>query len=226
MSLYHIPREVLQEMAREDYISQNSQQKIVFCGAHRTGKTVTADLLSKVLGIPFISSKVSESSIWSFFKPSDNMTFAERVFIQNIILKEYRVNIERKIKSISSFTPGYIFDRSPLDVLAYLLCNIDSTTSSMYDKEIKNFIDDCVQLTDQFFDTLIFVPPGIGFVTEPSKNNKVYNSYAYQESLSSMIIGFIYRFYDRFTKPKKIIMLPENCLDINKRIEYIQQQSL
>lgn len=196
--------------------------RIALCGAHRTGKTITASRLADDLGIPFISANVSKCSIWTSFTPSDNMTFAERFEVQDIILAEYTQHIQRS----GLGNTDYIMDRSPMDILGYLLCNIDHTTSVLFDRRLEEFIEKCITLSREYFDGFVMIQPGINFVVEPGKDNKVYNSRVYQEALTCSIMGALYRFYHKLGDDKMLIMIPESSRTIDDRICFIKSALL
>lgn len=191
--------------------------RIALCGSHRTGKTITATSIAQKLGIDYIPANVSKCSFWSAFKPSDNMTFAERIEVQEILLSEYTQHIIRNTRNKSSF----ILDRSPMDFLMYLLCNIDSTTSVLFDRRVEVYIDTCVQLCSEFFDVFIVIPPNIPFVAEKGKDGKVYNSKTYQEALTNSVIGSLYRFVPKMDGEKHIMIIPDDVLSVSDRLDFI-----
>jgi hypothetical protein len=177
---------------------------------------MTAIKVAEQLGIPYRSANISGGKVWTTMSPSDNMTFGERIEVQEQILDEY-ISLIRTTGSME-----FVCDRTPIDILAYLLSNIDSTTSNIFDKRVENFISRCVQQTQQNFNSIVLIPPGIPFVGDISKNGKVYNSKAYQESLTNIIYGAFSRYFFKL-ELKKLVIVPDDILDLDKRIDFIVQ---
>lgn len=198
------------------------QSKILgvgFSGAHRTGKTVTAMKVADTIGIPYIKASVSSSDVWTTIRPSDTMTFGERMQIQEILLYE----MEGLLNRIVSNNNAFVIDRTPIDVLAYLLTNIDSTTSSIFDSRGKEFIDKCIDLSAKFFSYFVVIPPGIPFVGDTNKNGKTYNSKIYLESLTDVIIGAYCRYFERLSSSiqKTLIVVPDRLTKLEDRVDFI-----
>jgi hypothetical protein len=195
-----------------------SQWALDFHGSHRTGKTVTAIEVAKKLGIAYVNAGMSSSDIWISIKPSDTMTFGERIQVQEFLLDE----IERLLARVSSMT-AFVIDRTPVDLLAYLLTNIDDTTSSIFDSRGQAFIDRCVALSAKHFTHFVVVPPGIPVVGDVNKRSKAYNSRMYKESLTDVIIGVYYRYFEalRASTRKTMIVVPDNVIDLDAKVEFI-----
>lgn len=177
---------------------------------------MTAMKVAERLGIPYHSANISGGKVWTTMSPSDNMTFGERMVVQEQILNEY-LNLIRVIEPIE-----FICDRTPIDILAYLLCNIDSTTSNIFDNRVEDFISRCIRQTQQNFNCIVLIPPGIPFVGDISKSGKVYNSKAYQEALTNLIYGVCSRYFFKL-ELKKLVIVPDDVLDLDKRIDFIVQ---
>lgn len=199
-------------------VYQGKAKRIGFSGAHRTGKTSTALEVAKKLGIEYVDAKVSASNIWHSFKPSDNMTFGERIEVQEILLCEMEKNLSR-----FSSKPSFVTDRSPIDVLAYLQANIDNTCSHIFDTRCQTFINRCIELSREYFTHFVVIPPSIPFSGEVNKSGKVYNSKTYQESLTNIIIGAYYRYFPQLqaSGEKTLIVVPDEICNLNSRIEFI-----
>jgi hypothetical protein len=191
---------------------------LVSHGAHRTGKTTTAIEVAKNLGVPFVNANVSGMSVWTTIKPSDNMTFVERLQVQEMILSELETCLERH-QSIISF----VIDRTPMDVLMYLLSNIDSTTSSIFDARGEAFINKCIELSAKYFTHYVIIPPVIPFIGDTYKTGKVFSSKMYQESLTNVVIGAYYRYFDRLRTSvnKTLIIVPDSLTALEDRVNFV-----
>lgn len=192
--------------------------KVGFSGSHRTGKTITAIEVAKKLDIQYVNANVSASDIWTSFSPSDSMTFGERIQVQEFLLDE----MEKLLTKISNM-PGYVIDRTPIDVLSYLLANIDNTTSSIFDVRGQAFIERCIELSAKHFTHYVVIPPSIPFVAADGKMGKVYNSKTYQESLTNIIIGAYYRYFEKlnYSFKKTLVVVPDYITKLDMRIEFV-----
>lgn len=170
------------------------------------------------MGVIYVNAHVSATNIWTTISPSDNMTFGERIQVQEFLLDEMEALLGR-----TSSMNGFIIDRTPIDILAYLLTNIDGTTSSIFDSRGQSFINRCIDLSAKNFTHFVVVSPGIPFVTDVGKSGKVYNSGMYQESLTNVIIGAYYRYFERLRSliRKTLILVPESVTDLTARVDFI-----
>jgi len=161
---------------------------IAFSGSHRTGKTSLGySVHNYAPEIEFIKTKVSSLSLWDSILPDSLVSFAERIYIQELIYKDISCFFTSKIATYPE--KSILFDRSPLDIAAYLLSNIDSTTSSLYNSRTKQLITNCVELTKTCFNYVFIIPPVIPFIPESGKASKVYSSLAYRLSLHYILLG-------------------------------------
>lgn len=198
-------------MSTENYL------RIGFVGSHRVGKTSTAEQLSKTLqehynvNLPFLKTEVSKSFSWVGVNPSDHVSFGERIVIQKEIFSKME-------KFFLQTTGGFITDRTPLDLMGYLLANIDSTTSSVFDEQVHNLKQNIHELTERVFDVLVYVPVSFPFIEEGSKVGKVYASYAYREAISRILYYDVSNFE---TKRKLVIKIPQSMNSFYERIDYI-----
>jgi AAA+ ATPase superfamily predicted ATPase len=198
-----------------------SQYLVGFSGAHRSGKTTTAIEVAKKLDVEYINANVRNSvEVWTSFSPSDYMTFGERIQVQEFILNDMERLLEKnRLDRFSSF----IIDRTPIDILAYLLTNIDNTTSSIFDSRGQDLIERCLDLSSKYFTHFVVIPASIPFVRGDNKSGKVYDSRMYQESLTNMIAGTYYRYIERMSSEnrKTLIIVPDELVDLSMRVDFI-----
>lgn len=185
---------------------------IGFCGAHRVGKTTLAMHVANASNIMFIKTSVSILNIWKDFniKPDNYFTFAERIELQYYILDYFEEIIQK-------YEYG-VFDRTPMDLIGYLLANIDSTCSGLFNQRTKIFIDKCVKLTEKF-DKIFFVYPKLDYIPEENKSNKTFISEPYIRSVSNNILSECIRNLDK----NKFVIVPEQCIKIKDRTNFVLQ---
>ena len=183
-------------------------------GAHRTGKTTICESLTK-RGIVFKPIEISKCSVWDDLgSESIQLTFAERLSVQEELFNY----LERKlmdIRAICNNDVNIIVDRTPIDLIGYLLTNIDSTTSNLLKNRTIKLIEECIAVTNYWFKGIIIVQPGIKVKTTDTKKGKTYNSYVYQEALNSVILGQLQNFHGSY------LIIPKDELQLDKRIKRI-----
>lgn len=197
--------------------------KIGVVGSHRTGKTTICQELKKVFPeLKLINSSVSSHPVWKQYNksPDDVLTFKERLLIQ-IELIEYVTNLI----SINQKN-DFIIDRTPIDVLGYLYCSLDSTVNKELDSEV-NKLKQVVIESIQQLNTIIFINPGLEnsvsnnelFVS--GKNNPTFQSLIYRDALTNCMLGIINRYVST-----KVIIIPEEIINLQERLEFILSQGL
>lgn len=148
------------------------------CGAHRTGKTTLAIALSSHLNIPFVRTTTSQVFAQLGLDPAEPMDFTTRLFVQNHVLDA----AEQVWQSSAS---PFISDRTPIDMIAYTLGDIQGKTDVDIDL-LNQYINRCFASTNQFFQNLAIIQPGIPLVYEEGK--AALNA-AYIEHINILVIG-------------------------------------
>lgn len=156
--------------------------RIGLCGAHRTGKSTLARLFSEVNDVPMVASSVSAIAMrYNFDMDSDRRDEPSFREMQDVILD----TLEKSFRGKDSF----ISDRTPLDAAAYLLADMQANTGSPHFQEgVLQYVDRAIRLTNELFDTVILVPPGIDF--EPM-DGKPGGNLAYQEHHHLIVRGLM-----------------------------------
>ncbi|MBD2177407.1 AAA family ATPase [Pseudanabaena sp. FACHB-1998] len=176
------------------------------CGAHRTGKTTLAIALAERLNIPFVRTTTSQVFATLGLDPAEPMDFDTRLFVQNHVLDA----AEQVWKNSSS---PFVSDRTPIDMIAYTLGDIQGRTEVNF-TQLNNYIDRCFTSTNQFFQKLAIIQPGIPLVYEEGK--AALNA-AYIEHINVLIVGLC---SDRRLNLPVIICDRAN-LDLETRIQSI-----
>lgn len=148
------------------------------CGAHRTGKTTLAIAISSRLNIPFVRTTTSQVFADLGLDPAEPMDFKTRLFVQNHVLDAAEEVWQ------NSVTP-FVSDRTPIDMIAYTLGDIQGKTEVDFDL-LNQYIDRCFASTNQFFQNLAIIQPGIPLVYE---DGKAALNAAYIEHINILVIG-------------------------------------
>lgn len=147
-------------------------------GAHRTGKTTLAIALADRLNIPFVRTTTSQVFAKLGLDPAEPMDFKTRLFVQHHVLE----SAEQVWQNSSS---PFVSDRTPIDMIAYTLGDIQGKTEVDFDL-LNLYIDRCFASTNQFFQNLVIIQPGIPLVYEEGK--AALNA-AYIEHINVLVIG-------------------------------------
>ncbi len=169
------------------------------CGAHRTGKTTLAIALSAHLSIPFVRTTTSQVFAQLGLDPAEPMDFKMRLFVQNHVLDAAEQVWQ------SSLSP-FVSDRTPIDMIAYTLGDIQGKTEVDFDL-LNQYINRCFASTNQFFQNLAIIQPGIPLVYAEGK--AALNA-AYIEHINILIIGLCHDLRlkaDVFCNPREAIAL-------------------
>jgi len=151
---------------------------IGLCGSHRTGKTTLAEAISQRTGMPFLKTVTSEVFQQCGLDPSQPMDFKKRLWIQHKIL-------DAAEKIWQTKEAQFITDRTPLDMMAYTLADIQGTTEVNFD-ELEGYLARCIDVTNTFFALLVLVQPGIPLMHE---EGKAALNEGYLEHLNYVILG-------------------------------------
>ncbi len=148
------------------------------CGAHRTGKTTLAIALSSRLNIPFVRTTTSQVFAQLGLDPAEPMDFKTRLFVQNHVL-------DAAEQVWQSSAQPFVSDRTPIDMIAYTLGDIQGKIEVDFDL-LNQYISRCFASTNQFFQNLAIIQPGIPLVYEEGK--AALNA-AYIEHINILVIG-------------------------------------
>ena len=181
---------------------------IGLCGAHRTGKTTLAIALSKELETPFIqigTSKIFSDHNLDAAKPMD---FRTRIYIQRIIL-------DHAEKIWSEANESFICDRTPIDMMAYTLAEVQGKTlDEELECELADYLSDCQEVTEKYFSYLFLIPPAIPIIDEDGKASP---SRGYIEHIHRLCVGFFHG-SDRLQAGCR---LARSLTDLDKRVKFV-----
>lgn len=127
---------------------------IGLCGAHCTGKSTLGAELSDLVGIPFAATSASATMLGMKIPPDEVITsFSTRMEVQEAIL-EVSEDLWGK------FETPFISDRTPMDMLAYTMADIQGNTK-IDESRIAKYIKKCIAATNKYFSYFILLQPGI-----------------------------------------------------------------
>jgi hypothetical protein len=179
------------------------------CGAQRTGKTTLAIALSKALNMPFVEIGTSKIFADNHLDPAKPMDIRTRLGIQRKIL-DHAIDIWFEMDQ------PFICDRTPIDMMAYTLAEIQGhTLTPDLERELADYLSDCKSATEKYFDNLILVPPAIPIVDAIGKASL---SRGYIEHIHTLCAGFWCDRHELISGAK----IPKNCLDIDDRVKFVE----
>ncbi|MGV1754768.1 AAA family ATPase [Agrobacterium sp. CG674] len=155
-------------------------------GSSGTGKTTLAKAVAESLGITYIPTSITESANRHGFNPVGFLSIQDRLKMQWHLLQDH-------IELITA-TPGpCITDRTPIDFIGYMLCELDMQShmriSAKDIQEIESYKDRCLKDVVRFYDH-IFVATQLDDYevanTRPADNR------AYQSHSQLVMEGAIY----------------------------------
>jgi hypothetical protein len=179
---------------------------IGLCGSHRTGKTTLAKEVALTLELDFVQTSTSEVFAENGLNPSEPMDFNTRIWIQNKVVSA----AEQVWKS----TKGtFITDRTPIDMMAYTLADIDGASSVDFDA-LEKYLEHCFHVTDTIFNQLFVLQPAIPLVYE---EGKAALNRAYMEHLNILMQGLCSD--ERLHCP--VYHIPRHIIPLDDRVNII-----
>jgi hypothetical protein len=97
-------------------------------GTHRSGKTTLAEAAAAAMDIEFLKTNVAEVFTAVGLSPKDALPFDKRLDIQNAILRSLETQY-----ALRNGAP-FIADRTPFDVMAYTLADVQRDTLDDYQR--------------------------------------------------------------------------------------------
>ena len=153
---------------------------IGLCGAQRTGKSTLAKEFAEDSGVDYVPVNTSGVFEAMGFDPKADYDMATRMQIQWEILKAAQATYAKAPRF-------FITDRTPLDMLAYTLADVQrgNVTGEVIDQVVA-YADKCFSMTNQYFTSIVVVQPGIPLVEEAGKAPA---NLAHMEHINTLILG-------------------------------------
>lgn len=181
---------------------------IGLCGSHRTGKTTLASALAARCGKSVLKTQTSAVFAAHNLDPAQEMDFKTRLWIQGHILDDAQGLWEKQ-------TQAFIADRTPLDMLAYTLADIQGVTEVDH-QALLAYRARCFELSNRFFPNIVILPPAIPLVHEAGK--AALNP-AYIEHLHCVMLGLA---HEESLNSRPLVM-PRAVLDLEARVAQVLQ---
>ncbi len=172
---------------------------ICFAGTHRNGKSTLAKNIAERRGNIFVPTNISSMKLWNKIgTPADNYCFAERLSIQEEVFEHMKEVI---IPLCEIEGDDYFLDRSPVDLIGYLLANIDHSCSPVFDERVNRLIDEIIAFTKEhiFHSFVLDINPNIPYSPETGKVGKVYSSDAYRMAVSNNILASYMKYHSNIS---------------------------
>lgn len=192
-------------------------------GSSGTGKTTLCKVVSDQLDIPFMPTSITECARRHGFEAVGALSIRERLKLQNHLLEDH-------IEAITKAARPLIVDRTPIDMIGYLMCEFDmhSHLRSTKDEiaEAETYVQRALKATKDYYD-YVFLIGQLDFYqaaeTRPSDNR------AYQTHSQLVMEGAM----ARLTNKVNYSILRETDLDlrtewivdiITKRLDKIEKE--
>lgn len=184
-------------------------------GAHRVGKSY---LVKELTRGPFHELEVSISK-WQkelgYDSSNMNYSWSTRQDIQVGLLRKFaevlRYTHRQVIRAVVD-TSKVITERTPLDLIGYAYINAPANPSESDMKWLYDYATQCIQLTNDYYDQVVLVQPGIEFVHDPKS--------ASEDSVEILNAHYQSVLMDSRLEPKKFIM-DRTVTDIRDRVAYV-----
>jgi len=133
-------------------------------GSHRTGKSTLARAFAEYEGIPFVQTTASAVFKAMGVSPSETLPMGKRLEVQRRILDEF----DRLYSNAGAQL--FVTDRTPIDLMAYTMVEIGQAMLTPKDERaLYDYTDDCMQVLNRHFSTVVLVSPAIPLIAEEGK---------------------------------------------------------
>lgn len=167
-------------------------------GSHGVGKTTLARQTAEALGYHFCQTSISDVYKRMGKDPAVRMSFDERMDMQIHILNELRSEWN------SYLGEKAIADRTPLDLIAYTLADVDSydALSAEQEERLATYIGMCLGIYAKFFEKVVLVPNHLPVAQDPHKL-RANLSWAYRNKLEVLLRGVMNMYGVEFEEIRK-----------------------
>lgn len=123
-------------------------------GAASTGKTTLAMQVADAMSLTFVKTSITESARRHGFDPVAPMDLHDRIELQHHLLSDMD-------NLIAHCARPAILDRTPLDMIGYMLGEVHMTSHQVLSTaqmlRIEDYVKSCIQMTVERFDHVFFV---------------------------------------------------------------------
>jgi hypothetical protein len=184
-------------------------------GAHRSGKTTTAQKVAEQLGIEFVDASFNVAREFGY-DPVGFLPLADRLLMQMKVM-------EHHLKVIEAAQRPAITDRTPLDFFAYTLAEYGILSHvAANDAEllatVKRFSEVCIQMTVMHYDMVFLLETLPVYVVDNTKATPAENP-AFQLHIDSLIHGALSKAH---SSDLNYAVVP--VMEQQKRVDFICDQ--
>lgn len=193
---------------------------IGLAGAQRVGKTTLAQEFAKAHDIPLVQTSASEVFRRMGYDPKVEYPFEARLIIQEMLLGVF----ESQYKKARQQSPFFITDRTPIDLAAYLLADVQrSTLVNRIEAAAatENYVRRCLQMASSYFSLIVLVQPGIPVV---ESEGKAPGCPAFMEHMNALQMGLLCddrTLFRKFQMPRKTIKLDDRLASLNVAVDSV-----
>lgn len=184
-------------------------------GSHRTGKTTLAEAFARKHDFLFVRTSASEVFAQMGLDPKAEYPIEQRLVIQTMLLGVFEKQYEKASRERSL----WIADRTPIDLAAYMLADVQRGTTQ-HNPKLGRMVDDyvarCYEVAQRHFSLVLLIPPGIPLRDEPGKAQACP---AYVEHIHLLQTGLL---CDERCKVRSY-RLPRYVTDLDERVDCIEQ---
>lgn len=132
-------------------------------GAHRSGKTTTARETAKAMGILFHETSTTKIMREGGFEAVADMPIEQRIAAQEYLLS-------RHIEDLQNLPRPCIVDRTPLDMIGYMLGEVTmNNTPVELGERVDRYVTHCLKIADLYYDTIVMLRPLGTYEADPTK---------------------------------------------------------
>lgn len=178
-------------------------------GPQRCGKSSLARAYAEKHEVDFIETTASAVFKEMGYDPSITYDFGTRLDIQEEILRQFELLYASQRRTA-------IADRTPLDLLAYTLGDINGETlDEALEARLETYVENCLRVMNRYFSVLLVVQPGLPLVAAEGKASL---SEGYIEHLNTLTLGLSVD--ERMTVPHYYV--PRRMLDMKERLAALE----
>lgn len=136
-------------------------------GPQRTGKTTTAGHVAEFFKIPKVEANLYSVFTRLGYTPKEQYDLDTRIKIQSALLEHLSdvlhggfalKYIEDSAEEMGALQNGFVIDRTPLDLAAYMMADVVRDCTVQQADKIEEFVRRCVSLHKKFFKTTVLFP--------------------------------------------------------------------
>lgn len=192
-------------------------------GAHRTGKTTLCDALNAESHYSLSRLHVSISEMQKeigFDSSIQSYPWHTRKKIQEHLLARfddllYSNQKHPPILALRVEPISMITERTPIDLIGYALLNAPDYPSDEDKEWIAQYIKDCIDLTNRYYEKLFLLQPGIAYVACDTS--------AGEDSIDKLHSIYLAQFLDSSIGVERYI-IPEDMLSLHERIKFVKEK--